>query len=98
MKKIMRIEPWSVMKITAIGYGVMGLVEGVIFGFVLTIAPLAGKNGGHLSRVFGPIFGILAIIFLPPLFAVFGALMTGIGAAIYNLSAKYAGGIEVEVS
>jgi hypothetical protein len=98
MKRISMIEPWSVMKISAIGYGAMGLVEGVMFGFVLTFVPLADKSGGHMPRVFGPIFGILAIVFLPPLFAVFGALMAGIGAAIYNLSAKYVGGIEVEVS
>jgi hypothetical protein len=97
MKKIKRLEPVSVMRISALAYGVLGLLEGVVFGVFLFLAPVVGPNSRTSPRVFGPVLGVLAIIFLPILFAAMGAIMGGLSAVTYNLAAKYVGGIQVEV-
>jgi len=39
----------------------------------------------------------LSIVFFPLLFAVLGAILGGLGAVFYNLSARFVGGIEVEL-
>lgn len=45
----------------------------------------------------GLLFGSFAILFFPILFAIIGAITGGLGAVIYNVSARYVGGIAVEV-
>ena len=97
MRIIKRFEPLSVMKIAAICYGAMGLLEGAIFSVVFSIIPFKGHNGEQLPRFFGVLFGAFSIVFLPIIFAVVGALMAGLGAAVYNISAKVVGGIQIEV-
>jgi hypothetical protein len=97
MRKIKRFEPLSVMKIAAICYGIVGLLEGAIFSVVFSIIPLAGHDGQRLPRFFGVLFGGFSIIFFPILFAVMGAVGGGLMAAVYNVAARYVGGIAVEV-
>ncbi|MGH9757186.1 MAG: hypothetical protein ACRD4M_05565 [Candidatus Acidiferrales bacterium] len=97
MKMVKRFDPLSVMKIAAIGYGFMGLFEGAIMSVVFSFVPFAGPNAEHMPRYMGLLFGGLSIVFLPILFAIMGALIGGVGAAVYNVSARYVGGIQVEV-
>ena len=97
MRIIKRFEPLSVMKIAAICYGAMGLLEGAIFSVVFSIIPLKAPNGEQLPRFFGVLFGAFSIVCLPIIFALIGALMAGLGAAVYNISAKIVGGIQIEV-
>ncbi|MGH9713533.1 MAG: hypothetical protein ACRD5M_09575 [Candidatus Acidiferrales bacterium] len=97
MRKIKRFEPLSVMKISAICYGAMGLLEGAIFSLVFSIAPLKGHGGEPLPRFMGLLFGTLSIVFFPIFLGAMGAIMGGLGAAVYNVSARFVGGIQVEV-
>jgi hypothetical protein len=98
LRQIKRFEPLSVMKIAAICYALLGLLEGAIFSIFFASIPFATKNGANMPRFLGPVFGVLAIVFFPILFAVIGAIGGGLGTAIYNVAAKYVGGIEVEVT
>ena len=66
MRKIKKFEPLSVMRVSAICYGVLGLLEGAIFAVIFSMAPL-------------------------------GAIMGGLSAVVYNVTAGYVGGIEVDV-
>lgn len=97
MRKITKFEPLSVMKISAIVYALMGFLEGAIFSIGFSIARMATPNGRPMPRGFGLLFGGFSIILFPVLFAVMGAVFGGIGAAIYNVAAKWVGGIQVEV-
>jgi hypothetical protein len=98
MRKIKKFEPLSVMRIAAICYAAIGLLEGAMFSLIFSIIPLAAaQNGQNLPRFFGFFFGAFSIIVLPIFFAVIGAIGGGLGAVIYNVSARYVGGIEVEV-
>lgn len=95
MRKIKKFEPLSVMRISAIAYAAMGLLEGALFSVVFSIAPLQGRD--KLPPVFGVMFGTLAIVFFPILFALMGAIFGGLGAVVYNVAARFVGGIEIEV-
>ncbi|HEY7826380.1 MAG TPA: hypothetical protein VIC00_06115 [Candidatus Acidoferrales bacterium] len=97
MKMVKRFDPLSVMRIAAICYGCLGIFEGAIFSVVFTLLPLSVREGTHLHRFFPLIFGGLSIVFFPILFAVMGAIIGGLGAAVYNVSARFVGGIQVEV-
>lgn len=96
MPKIKKFEPLSVMRVAAVCYAALGLLEGVIFGLVLTFTPLSA-DASKGSRVLSPLFGVLAVIGFPVLLALVGAIGGGLGAVIYNLAARWVGGIEVEV-
>ena len=98
MRKIVKFEPWSVMKIAGICYAFMGLLEGIVFAVWFATVPFTQKNGGDIPRMSPLLFGVLMIVFFPILLGGIGAIMAGIGTAIYNLSARWVGGIEVEVS
>jgi hypothetical protein len=97
MRRIKKFDPLSVMKISAICYSALGLVEGVIFSVMFSIIPIAGHDGQRMPRFFGVLFGGFSIILFPALFAAIGAIGGGLMAALYNVAARYVGGIAVEV-
>lgn len=82
----------------AILYAALGLVAGAMFSLILATMGSFPMNGqAALPFPFRILFGGLAIVVLPVFYGVVGALMAGLGAALYNLVAKWVGGIEVEV-
>jgi len=97
-KKIKRFDPISVMKIAAICYAVLGLLEGIFIAVIFSTAGLAGSSeGSNIPRFLAPIFSVFAIFIFPILFAILGAIGGALGAVIYNVSARFVGGIEVDV-
>lgn len=88
-----RIAPLQFGKISAILYGAMGLLALPFFFIGMLVA----------SQMPGPQRGIFAFIgvgmalTLPVFYACMGFVIGVAGAAIYNVIAKWVGGIEVEV-
>jgi hypothetical protein len=97
MRRIRRFEPLSVMKIAAICYALVGLIEGAIFSLIFSVVPFGLQDAPHFPRVFGLFFSGFAILIFPIMFAVMGAIGGGLVAVVYNVSARYVGGIQVEV-
>jgi hypothetical protein len=97
MRKITKFEPLSVMRIAAIGYAALGLLEGALFSLIFLIAPFAASGDQGMPRWTGLLFGGLSIVIFPIVLGILGALMGGLGAVVYNVSARYVGGIAVEV-
>jgi hypothetical protein len=97
MRKIKKFEPLSVMRIAAICYGALGLLEGALISLIFMVAPMGAERTREMSPGMGLLFGGLSIVFFPIFLGVIGAIMSGIGALIYNVSAHYVGGIGVEV-
>lgn len=97
MKTIKRFEPLSVMKIAAICYAILGLVEGAFVALIFSAAPFAANDSPGFPKFLGPLFGVGSLIFFPIIFAIIGAIGGGLGAVIYNVSARFVGGIQVEV-
>lgn len=97
MRTVKRFEPLSVMKISTICYAVVGFLEGALFSVFFSIMPMAMPPDPKMPRFIGVLFGGFAIIFFPIFSAIMGAIFGGLGALIYNLAARYVGGIQVEV-
>jgi hypothetical protein len=101
-RTIKRIGPLQAGKMLGVLYACMGL----IFVPIFMLAAAAGAFAQHVHRaeaslavpdavVAGIMFGMG--IFMPVIYGVMGFIFGVIGAAIYNLVARWIGGIEVEV-
>jgi hypothetical protein len=93
VRKIKRIAPVQLGKMLALVYGIMGL----LFVPVFLVGALAASHLPQQQRV-----GILAMgtgfaLCMPLLYALMGLIVGLLGAVIYNLVARWVGGIEVEV-
>lgn len=94
LKRIKRIGPLQLGKMLAVLYGCMGLLFLPVF---LIMSLVASQAPGGPEK-----FGIMAMgvgmaICMPIFYAVIGFVFGIIGAFIYNVVAKWIGGIEVEV-
>jgi hypothetical protein len=97
LRKIKKFEPLSVMRISAICYGIMGIVEGAFFSMIFAAVPMTPPNGQPMPHFFRLLFGSFSILIFPIFFALIGAVTGVLGAVVYNVSAHYVGGIAVEV-
>ncbi|HEV8148944.1 MAG TPA: hypothetical protein VGP61_02035 [Gemmatimonadales bacterium] len=89
---IRRVEPGSAAKVGGTLYALLGLLVGLLF----SLASLAGLGAGLAGSPFAMIFGIGAIIIMPILYGCFGFIVLFISAALYNLAAKWAGGLVIQ--
>src|ERR1700722_12827583 len=97
MRTIKKFEVLSVMRVSAICYGFMGLIEGAFLSVIFLVMPTAATSQQQLPPWLGVAFGGLSVVFFPVLFGLMGAVIGALSAVIYNVSARYVGGIEVEV-
>lgn len=98
---IRRVGVLSVAKISAIIAAVAGLLIGIVISIAsLAGAPMsapdsmAGSNDAGMAWLSG--MGALAIIALPIMYAIVGFIGGAIQAFIYNIAAKFVGGISLE--
>jgi hypothetical protein len=89
-KQLTSISPLRAGIVLAVLYGIVGL----IFVPFFLIAGLLGSRAGT-PAAFG---GVFLAIFFPILYAALGFIGGIIMAAIYNLVAKWTGGLEFEVA
>ncbi len=80
-KQIINVSPFQTAKVFAVLYFLMSL-------------PLIGFMAIMFSFSPTPSPGLGFLIFLPFIYLIFGFIFTAIGAWIYNLVAKWVGGIE----
>lgn len=73
----------------------MGLILGAIFSLMSLVGAMAGMASGENEAAFGFLFGVGAIIILPIVYGIFGFIGGLLVAFLYNLVAKFAGGIEL---
>lgn len=88
-----RVAPLSVGKVFALLYGAMGLI---FIPFFLLMGAVTSNLPSAQRGVFA-LIGTGAAIAMPVCYALIGFIGGIISAAIYNLAAKWVGGIEVEV-
>lgn len=93
---INRVGPLSVAKLAGVLYAILGL----IIGAIVSLISLAGGMAAHSDdgAAMGALFGAAAIIVLPIFYGVFGFVGTALMAALYNLTARFVGGVEIDVS
>jgi hypothetical protein len=86
-------------KVFGVIYGAFGLIVGAIFSLFSMVGMAVGATSSEepAAALFGMLFGVGAIIILPFFYGVMGFIGGVITAAIYNLVARAAGGIELEL-
>ena len=98
MQMVKRVGVLSFGKILGISYAVMGLFIGGIFALLSLVgAGMTAAGTGEADAMWGAMFGVGAVIFLPLFYGVLGFIFGLLGALLYNLLAGLVGGIEVEL-
>lgn len=87
---IRRIHVWSVARVFGLLYGTLALFPAAMLAF----AGVAHAHDGHPLLL---ALGSMAMFVLPVLYGFMGMLAGALVAALYNLSARFMGGIVVEV-
>jgi hypothetical protein len=92
-RRIKRVAPLQLGKMLAVLYGCLG----VLFLPIFLIASAVASRLPSQQRVGVLAFGLGFAICMPIFYAVMGFVFGALTALIYNLVAKWIGGIEVEV-
>jgi hypothetical protein len=97
-KRLKRIAPLQLGLMLGVTYALLAIVIiPIILLFGAIASAVSSTHGGQaLPGILG--MGVFFIVFLPVLYGVMGFIGGVIGALIYNLVAKWIGGIEVEVA
>lgn len=97
---VKRVGVFSYAKIMAITMAAMGLFIGVIYGLIFMIFGAAMMSGGRETAgagVGGVVVGLLMMVGFPIFYGFIGFVFGALGALIYNVSAGFVGGIELEL-
>lgn len=90
-----RVDPLSVAKVAAALYAILGFVLGC-FVALFSLLGIAADQGPE-PPLLGLIFGAGAVVFLPIFYAILGFLGSLLMAALYNVAARFIGGIELDL-
>lgn len=93
MVTIKKVGLLSLGKVLGVVYALLGL----ILGLFIMVVSLSGYSSSTSLSLYGPLFGIGAIILLPVFYGAMGFISGIILAFFYNLVSRWVGGIEVEV-
>jgi len=89
---------FSAAKIFGLLYTAMGFLIGLIFSLVALVGAAAGGlQNGPGRAAFGMLFGVGAVVAFPLLYGVIGFVAGLISAGLYNVLAKFVGGIELHL-
>lgn len=81
-------------------YALLGLLIGLpiaFFSLIGAIVSTGSPQSGSEGLIFGTLFGVGAVIFLPIFYGILGFVGGIISALLYNLIARLVGGIELEI-
>ncbi len=93
MKTLKSVGVMSVAKMA----GAMHVALGVLFAPVFLIMGMIGSMAGQHPSPFGAIGGVALAVIAPIVYGVMAFVIGAIMALLYNLMAKWIGGIEFEV-
>jgi hypothetical protein len=94
-KKLKRIGVFSMAKFQGIMMAAVGLLLGVV-GYLMQAVLLGTSSAETPEAQISSILGPIVIVLFPIAYGIMGFVMGAVGAALYNLIAKWIGGIEVE--
>ena len=93
-KRLTRISPVKAGLVLGVLYGLLGCIAIPFLLIAGVAAGAAASQAGSSAVPFGFLFGIGALL-VPVLYGVMGFIGGLIVAAVYNLVAKWTGGIEI---
>jgi hypothetical protein len=93
MAKPRKVGALFLAKLFAIVLAFFGLVAGVIYSFGGAAYDVVTTGSASV----GTALAFLALVGMPAMFAAVGFLIGAVGAPIYNLAARWFGGIEMDI-
>ncbi len=101
-RTIKRIAPLQTGKMLGVLYACLGLIFLPIFMLAAAAGAFAQHAQGTEASSTAPAAAVAGIMFgmgilMPVIYGVMGFILGVIGAAVYNLVARWIGGIELEV-
>lgn len=106
LTRIRRVSPLQAGKVAGMVYAGMSLIFVPIFAIFMGFGALASfaaasASNHHAAAALPAALGvgmfIAGIIFVPIIYGVMGFIIGALGALLYNLVAKWVGGIEIEL-
>ncbi|HEX8816465.1 MAG TPA: hypothetical protein VF753_13280 [Terriglobales bacterium] len=94
MRVIQSVGVFSAAKIMALIQATFGLIFAPFFLLMSALGAMTGAKNAPFTGV----IGLVVAIMMPIFYGVIGFIFGAIGAALYNLFAKWVGGIEVNVA
>lgn len=99
---IRKIGVMSLGKLMAVMYAGIGLLIGVLYALFAVIGggammAMGGEQNAALGGGMMIGMGLAAVVVAPIVYGIFGFIGGVISAFFFNLAAKYAGGLELEV-
>ena len=95
--QIIGVNVGSVSAFMGTLFSLFGLVAAIFYSFSTTVQFTQSTDSVLQGLAFGLARGIVAIIFLPFIYFLFGALMGFLYAVIFNGVAKSMGGIGIDI-
>jgi predicted membrane-bound spermidine synthase len=98
-REIKQVDPFSLAKVLGILYALLGVIIGLMvaaFGAILSNSPLAEADE-TAQTILSTFLGVGSIIFFPIFYGILGLVAGVITAALYNLVARWVGGVMIEV-
>jgi hypothetical protein len=104
MRELKHIDVLSMAKIAAVLYAIIGFIMGLFItlgfaaaGSALSAIPATGGMSYVSIYPLIALFGIAAIIIMPIIAAIGGFIVGAISAFLYNVAAKYVGGVKLDL-
>ncbi len=95
-----RVDLWSLFKMAFVLYAILGFIAGLFYGMIIAFIGSLGAMWGEDLPGFGHMSGAIGVIAIPILamvYGVLGSIVVTIGGALYNVIARFAGGLKVVV-
>ena len=96
MAKIRSIGPFSVMKLFAVLYAMLGFLIGAVISLISVLGFMGGTAAGEEGS-WAFLFGTAAIVIAPIFYGCIGAVGGLIMSLLYNVAAGIAGGLEINL-
>lgn len=96
---VRQVDTMSVGKTLGVLYGMLGLIVGVMFGGLTLVGALAGASSrtGTAEMIGVGVGGAIGMAILAPLlYGAMGFVFGLISGVLYNLTAKFSGGVKFE--
>ncbi len=94
MAKLTKVGVLSLGKVMGFLYGLIGLIFGVISAFFVVVGQVVSQaEGGGVSIIVATIL----VVVLPAFYGAVGFLFGLLSAWLYNLVARFIGGLEIEI-
>ena len=100
--ELKHIDIWSVMKIGFLTCCILGFIVGLFYAIVLILVGgildmVGGGEFEEISGFFSSVFGLFMAFVLAIFYAVTGSLMAAILAWLYNIFARFVGGVTLSL-